>query len=235
MPLSSSVWICAFVAIPRPPRDSSNLVPGDIGRSVSLLNSFVLGLRVEELAAKVIEELTPIEKEVLCTDQRWYTLHVLPYRTLDHSIKGAMIVLVDIDIRKRTTDLSRDVAEYASRFLSIINQPLIIINQPLIIIDRSLQVLWCNDVFQATFPGFSAAPEGNTGPTIGTGQWAEPTLMSHINDVLTTGIQFKDLEIRFASSDTDEKAFKVSGSRFPTTRNEAAVMLSFEEDIPPGT
>ena len=203
-----------------------NLVPGDIGRSVSLLNAFVLGLRVEEMAAKVIEDLAPIETEVLCTDQLWYKLHVLPYRTLDHSIKGAMIVLVDIDVRKRTIDLSRDVAEYASRFLSIIKQPLIII-------DRGLHVLWRNDRFQAAFPSLSAAIDGSTERTLGTGQW-DPALMSRIDDALTTGAPFRDVKTRFALSDTGEKTFKVSGSRFPSTRNEAAVMLSFEEDIAPG-
>jgi two-component system CheB/CheR fusion protein len=80
-----------------------NLVPGDIGRSVNLLNAFVLGVRVEDVATEVIQGLTPVEKEVLCTDQRWYTLYAMPYKTLDHSIKGAVITLVDIDFRKRAS------------------------------------------------------------------------------------------------------------------------------------
>ena len=71
-----------------------NLVPGDVGRAVSQLNAFIVGHRIEELATRVIERLTPIDERVRCADQRWYNLRVSPYRTLDHSIKGALIILV---------------------------------------------------------------------------------------------------------------------------------------------
>src|SRR5262249_61441147 len=73
-----------------------NLVQGDVGRSVSQLKAFIGGHRIEELAARVIERLTPIDERVRCADQRWYDLRVTPYRTLDHSIKGALIVLVPV-------------------------------------------------------------------------------------------------------------------------------------------
>ncbi len=71
-----------------------NLVAGDIGRSVSQLNAFVIGERVEDLARRVIEHLAPVDKEVECADRRRYQIRVLPYKTLDHAIKGAVIILV---------------------------------------------------------------------------------------------------------------------------------------------
>jgi two-component system CheB/CheR fusion protein len=71
-----------------------NLVPGDAGRSVSLLNAFITGQRIEKLAAQTIERLASVEIDVLCSDWRLYTLRVSPYKTLDHSIKGAVIALV---------------------------------------------------------------------------------------------------------------------------------------------
>ena len=80
-----------------------NLVTGDIGRSVSQLNAFVMGERVEDLASRVIEYLTPIEKEVLCADRRRYRMRVLPYKTLDHAIKGAVIILVDLEAHAAQT------------------------------------------------------------------------------------------------------------------------------------
>ena len=74
-----------------------NLVPGDVGRSVSQLNAFIVGHRIEELAARVIDNLAPIDERIRCADQRWYRLRVTPYRTLDHSIRGALIVLTAAD------------------------------------------------------------------------------------------------------------------------------------------
>ncbi|HVY37255.1 MAG TPA: chemotaxis protein CheB [Polyangia bacterium] len=80
-----------------------NLVTSDIGRSVSQLNAFVVGERVEDLASRVIEYLTPIEKELLCADRRRYRIRVLPYKTLDHAIKGAVIILVDLQAHEAET------------------------------------------------------------------------------------------------------------------------------------
>jgi two-component system CheB/CheR fusion protein len=70
-----------------------NLVSGDLGRSVSMINTFINGERVDELAAQVIDRLAPIEVQVLAADRKFYVLRVTPYRTLDHSIKGAVIAL----------------------------------------------------------------------------------------------------------------------------------------------
>jgi two-component system CheB/CheR fusion protein len=85
-----------------------NLVPGDVGRTVSLLNAFILGERIEKLAAQVIEKLVPIERRIACANQRWYVLHVTPYKTLDHAIKGAVIVLLDIDDTRRLAERTEE-------------------------------------------------------------------------------------------------------------------------------
>jgi two-component system CheB/CheR fusion protein len=177
----------------------------------------------------VIEGLAPVEKEVLGTDQRWYLLHVTPYKTLDHSIKGAVLVLVDIDVRKRASDLSRDIAEYASSILGGIRQPLMII-------DQKLQVLWVNDSFYETFQVVAQETIGNTVKKIGAGQWASPKLMGHLDELRTAASAFRDLKIRFAFPTIGERIFKVSGSRIPPIGNESILMLlSFEQDIAPPT
>jgi two-component system, chemotaxis family, CheB/CheR fusion protein len=85
-----------------------NLVPGDVGRTASLLNAFVVGERIEKLAAQVIEKLVPVEKRIECANQRWYLLHISPYKTLDHAIKGAVIVLLDIDDARRLAEWTEE-------------------------------------------------------------------------------------------------------------------------------
>ena len=81
-----------------------NLVPGDVGRTVSLLNAFILGERIEQLAAQVIEKLVSFDKRIACANQRWYQLHISPYKTLDHAIKGAVIVLLDVEDSRRLAE-----------------------------------------------------------------------------------------------------------------------------------
>jgi two-component system CheB/CheR fusion protein len=79
-----------------------NLVPGDVGRAVSQLNAFIVGQRVEELASQVIDNLAPVDEGVQCADGRPYRLRVTPYRTLDHSIRGALIILTSADDRAKS-------------------------------------------------------------------------------------------------------------------------------------
>jgi hypothetical protein len=105
-----------------------NLVPGDMGRSISFLDGFC-GSDIRTKVSQVIDSLTSVGEEVLCRNQRWYLLRVTPYKTLDHSIRGAVISLSDIDVRKRSTSLTRDVGEYAGKFLAAIHHPLLILKK----------------------------------------------------------------------------------------------------------
>jgi two-component system CheB/CheR fusion protein len=78
-----------------------NLIPTDVGRPISDIKP---NLHVDDLGkeiAKVIDTLTPLEREVQTKDKHWYSLRIRPYVTLDNKIDGASIVLLDIDSIKR--------------------------------------------------------------------------------------------------------------------------------------
>ncbi len=78
-----------------------NLIPTDVGRPISDIKP---NLHLEDLGgeiAKVIDTLTPLEREVLTNEGHWYSLRIRPYVTLDNKIDGASIVLLDIDSIKR--------------------------------------------------------------------------------------------------------------------------------------
>jgi two-component system, chemotaxis family, CheB/CheR fusion protein len=68
-----------------------NLVPGDLGRSITQLNSFT-NSKLEQIAAKVIETLTPYQEEIE-TNGRRFLLKLLLYRTSEHSIAGVVIIV----------------------------------------------------------------------------------------------------------------------------------------------
>lgn len=73
-----------------------NLIPTDVGRPISDIKP---KLHVEDIGkeiARVIDTLTPLEREVQTEDKHWYSLRIRPYVTLDNKIDGASIVLLDI-------------------------------------------------------------------------------------------------------------------------------------------
>jgi two-component system CheB/CheR fusion protein len=86
-----------------------NLIPTDVGRPISDIKP---NLHVEDLGseiAKVIDTLTPLEREVQTHDRHWYSLRIRPYVTLDNKIDGASIVLLDIDsIRRNLEQLKQE-------------------------------------------------------------------------------------------------------------------------------
>lgn len=119
-----------------------NLIAGDIGRSVGQIDSFVGGERVQDLAAEVISSLVPIEREVVGTDRRWYAMSIVPYKTLDFSITGAVITLTDIETRKRRPGLGDDLVRYAGSLLGLFAHPLAIV-------DAKMLLVWANPAFHA--------------------------------------------------------------------------------------
>ena len=86
-----------------------NLISSDVGRPVGHI---VSNLRnYEGLAAdakKVLDTLIPCTKEVQTTQGGWFALRILPYRTVENVIEGAVITFVDITERKRAEEALRD-------------------------------------------------------------------------------------------------------------------------------
>ncbi len=97
-----------------PARKIMNLLSTDVGRPIGDLKANVDVPDLEVLIAEVIEEVQVREREVRDREGRWYSLRVYPYRTTDHKIDGAVLVLLDIDEVKRGQEALRQSEERLS-------------------------------------------------------------------------------------------------------------------------
>jgi two-component system CheB/CheR fusion protein len=72
------------------------LIPGDVGRPITDLASDLLYPEMEADAREVLQKLGFVEKPVSARDGRWFTVRIMPYRTLDDHIDGVVITFADI-------------------------------------------------------------------------------------------------------------------------------------------
>ncbi len=88
-----------------PPADQLlNTRPADEGRPLSHFASPFRRTDLLEDARRVLTEEKPVEREIQTHAGRWYTLRVMPYRTGEGEIDGAVLTMVDIDGLKKTQD-----------------------------------------------------------------------------------------------------------------------------------
>ncbi len=82
-----------------------NLILSDMGRPVGHIVSNLMGYeRLVADAQEVLDTLVPKEVEVQTRSGGWYTMRILPYRTLDNVIEGVVISFVDITEIVRVRD-----------------------------------------------------------------------------------------------------------------------------------
>jgi two-component system CheB/CheR fusion protein len=84
------------------------LIPGDAGRPITDLASDLLYPELAADAREVLEKLGFAEKPVNARDGRWFTVRIMPYRTLDDRIDGVVITFADITVAKTLEAQLRD-------------------------------------------------------------------------------------------------------------------------------
>ncbi len=77
-----------------------HLREGDIGRPLSDLATTLIYPLLQADVKETLRSLACGEKQIATTDGRWFSLRIMPYRTLTNVIQGAVITFVDITATK---------------------------------------------------------------------------------------------------------------------------------------
>lgn len=72
------------------------LIPGDTGRRITDLASELNYPNLAEDAREVLRTLIFKEKQVATWDGRWFSVRIMPYRTLENVIDGVVITFTDV-------------------------------------------------------------------------------------------------------------------------------------------
>jgi hypothetical protein len=99
------------------------LIPTDAGRPITDLASNLSYPELADDAREVLRKLASVEKPVGARDGRWFTVRIMPYRTVDDRIDGVVITFANItgartleeQLRQKHTVLEKHVAKQSAK------------------------------------------------------------------------------------------------------------------------
>jgi two-component system, chemotaxis family, CheB/CheR fusion protein len=91
--------------------DLFSITPSDVGRPIT---DFTHQLDYDGLVADartVLDDLTPMEREIRSRKGGWYLVRIRPYRTVDDRIDGVVATFIDVTERRQMEDSLRNSEE----------------------------------------------------------------------------------------------------------------------------
>ncbi len=156
-------------------------IDSDIGRPVEDISSPLKANILVKAARQVLENLIPVEREVQTADGKWFSLRVVPYRTLDNNIAGAVVSFVDVNRVKAALQYAQDIIDN--------------IREPLLVLDDSLRVISASRAFYRTFQVKAKETAGQLIFELGNRQWDIPKLRKILKEVLEKDSVFEGFRV----------------------------------------
>ena len=80
------------------------LIPTDVGRPLVNIHPTVEIPNFQLLVAQVMSTMRPVEEEFTDRDKNRYLLRILPYRTLENKVDGAVITVIPMSTSRKTAE-----------------------------------------------------------------------------------------------------------------------------------
>ncbi len=111
-----------------------NLIPSDVGRPISDITSKFADYDLSASAREVLRTLQQREAEVQSKEGAWFSIRMLPYRTVDNLIDGVVVSFVDITGVKKAEKIADDARSLAETITDTMREALLVL-------DGNLQVV----------------------------------------------------------------------------------------------
>jgi two-component system, chemotaxis family, CheB/CheR fusion protein len=198
-----------------------NLIPTDIGRPLSDINYNLNIPNLEPQILEVINSLNLKTQEVQDEEGHWYDLRIRPYRTIDHKIDGAVIVLVDIDGIKRSAAQLSESRDYAEAIVNTVRESLVVLN-------AEFCVVTANRCFYEMFQILPGEIEQRLIFEIGNGEWNFEILRSLLKNILPNDTPSQDLEVEY-NFEHQQKTMRFNARKMPQIEDKQMILLMIED------
>jgi two-component system CheB/CheR fusion protein len=161
-----------------------NLIASDVGRPIGHIKPAIDMPDLEGLITRVIDTVSPQEREVRDAEGRWFAIRVRPYKNIENRIDGAVLALIDIQTAKQQDGAVR----YAEAVFDAMPVPLLVL-------DPELRIRQANDAFCNTFGYTPDSIQSRKLLDLGQGAWSIPQLQQRLDAAFADGARIDDLPL----------------------------------------
>jgi two-component system, chemotaxis family, CheB/CheR fusion protein len=208
----------------KPVTNLFHLIPTDIGRPLGDIKPEVIITELINKARYSIEMFTTHDEELSTNDGKWYLMRILPYRTTEEVVEGAVITFTDVTSLKNIEASYRDATELSE---SIFNT----IRQPLLILDKDLRVISANSSFCDFFKVKPEETIGNLIYELGGKEWDDPRFRILLEEILPKKNIFEDYEFEHEFLNIGRKAVLLNARIITQKESGSDLILIAIEDI----
>jgi two-component system CheB/CheR fusion protein len=170
-----------------------NLIPSDVGRPITHVVSNFDNSGIEDEIKEVIETLANKEIEVKTKNGEWYRVRIMPYRTLDNFISGAVLTFTLVT-RYKQLEYALENKTKAVNLLSDLYP------EPVIRVDKDDKIITVNKAFYNIFNGKDEAPGKQFVPYMS--QFIKTETVEHLYNNGKGGAGLKNKEVVLTQGST---------------------------------
>jgi two-component system, chemotaxis family, CheB/CheR fusion protein len=201
-----------------------NVITADIGRPIGDITHKVAYGPLYKDAEEVLETLHRKEVEVQTELGNWFSLRILPYRTVENMIDGVVLTFVDITRLKQAELDACDAKNFAE---SIVNT----VRESLLVLDADLRVVSANEGFHRTFGTSPKEIEKVLVYELGDGQWDIPQLRTLLEDIVSENSSFRDFELEHDFPGIGYRKMLLNAHRVQPSGDHPGLILLAIEDV----
>ncbi|WP_253805661.1 CheR family methyltransferase [Hymenobacter taeanensis] len=200
-----------------------NLLPTDVGRPIMHFANNLKHSALAEDVQLVLNRLLTLESNIQSNNGEWYVMRILPYRTLDNYISGAVITFTEVTSLKRLEQQLQESARFAESIIETVREPLLAL-------DRDLRVLTVSRAFATQFQLNAEAVKGESLNTLSGGAWSQPDLHRRLLKLINSEArEFDNLELQADFPEVGHRHLRLYGRRISSQGNKTdRILLSIE-------
>ena len=195
-----------------------NLIPSDVGRPLSDIVSKLNYKNIIGDVQHVLDTLVYKETEVATNDNKIYLMRIMPYRTLDNMIDGAVITFTDLSVARKASEELLD--------LEALRVPV-----ALLILDQDLKTVEANRFFCSHFGILKEDVLGKSIEALWSGNEYTHALTAALRDLIDNDTRVQDYRIEHTFPQAGHKRMLINALKIlHGDKEKQLILLIIEEE-----